>query len=109
MRDGGWGCKVTSCALSFSLCAPPPTHSPRCVGGVVDPSATVDREEADQCVQMHEIIKQYSMQGCFRWIVAQKVRMPGNDVYFAIFYNNVHRLHFRHTENDTCFHRHMLQ
>ena len=40
-------------------------------GGVIDPDATMDREEADECRKMHGIVEQYNMKPCFRWIVAQ--------------------------------------
>ena len=47
----------------------PSLHWP--AGGVIDPAATQDREEADECRKMHAIIEQHGMQRCFRWIVAQ--------------------------------------
>ena len=31
----------------------------------------MDREEADECRKMHQIVKRYDMHDCFRWIVAQ--------------------------------------
>ena len=40
-------------------------------GGVIDPEATMDREEADECRKMHGIVTKYDMHDCFRWIVAQ--------------------------------------
>ncbi len=38
---------------------------------MTDPSATMDREEADECRKMHDIIERHNMNDCFRWIVAQ--------------------------------------
>ncbi|KAL4421973.1 hypothetical protein ABPG77_010996 [Micractinium sp. CCAP 211/92] len=51
------------------------------VGGVTDPSATMDREEADECRKMHDIIERHNMKDCFRWIVAQKNRVRNGELY----------------------------
>eukprot|EP00887_Chlorella_sp_A99_P005770 scaffold1.g5770.t1 len=51
------------------------------VGGVIDPEQTMDREEADECRKMHGIVEQYQMQGCFRWVVAQKNRVRNGELY----------------------------
>jgi sucrose synthase len=51
------------------------------VGGVIDPDTTIDREEASECVKMHEIIEKYKMQDCCRWIVAQKNRVRNGELY----------------------------
>lgn len=51
------------------------------VGGVIDPSATMDREEADECRKMHEIIERHNLKDCFRWIVAQKNRVRNGELY----------------------------
>ncbi|BDA49039.1 Sucrose synthase 2 [Coccomyxa sp. Obi] len=51
------------------------------VGGVVDPSQTTDREEKDQCQKMHDIIEKYSLQGNFRWLVAQKNPVRNGELY----------------------------
>jgi hypothetical protein len=32
------------------------------VGGVIDPEDTGDREERDECVKMHQMIKDYKLQ-----------------------------------------------
>lgn len=32
------------------------------VGGVIDPEDTGDREERDECVKMHNLIKEYKLQ-----------------------------------------------
>lgn len=32
------------------------------VGGVIDPEDTGDREERDECVKMHSLIKEYKLQ-----------------------------------------------
>jgi hypothetical protein len=50
-------------------------------GGVIDPNATMDREEADECRKMHKIIEQYDMKSTFRWIVAQKNRVRNGELY----------------------------
>jgi hypothetical protein len=34
------------------------------VGGVIDPEDTGDREERDECVKMHGLIKEYKLQVC---------------------------------------------
>lgn len=31
----------------------------------------MDREEADECRKMHDIVKRHNLHDCFRWIVAQ--------------------------------------
>lgn len=51
------------------------------VGGVIDPGATMDREEADECRKMHDIIERHGMKDCFRWIVAQKNRVRNGELY----------------------------
>lgn len=51
------------------------------VGGVIDPSQTVDREEQDECRKMHDIIEKHSMHGSMRWIVAQKNRVRNGELY----------------------------
>lgn len=51
------------------------------VGGVIDPSQTVDREEADECRKMHSLIEEHNMHGNFRWIVAQKNRVRNGELY----------------------------
>ncbi|EFN59180.1 hypothetical protein CHLNCDRAFT_48488 [Chlorella variabilis] len=48
------------------------------VGGVIDPDATMDREEADECRKMHGIVEQYNMKPCFRWI---KNRVRNGELY----------------------------
>lgn len=37
-----------------------------CAGGVVNPDQTTDHEEKEQCSKMHDIIKQYKLDGEFR-------------------------------------------
>ncbi|PSC73946.1 sucrose synthase [Micractinium conductrix] len=51
------------------------------VGGVIDPAATMDREEAAECEHMHELVEKYKMHGTFRWIVAQKNRVRNGELY----------------------------
>lgn len=41
-------------------------------GGVVDPEQTTDHEEQEQCSKMHDIIKQYKLDGEFRSALLQK-------------------------------------
>ena len=63
----------------------PPPHA----GGVIDPTQTVDREEAAECEAMHGIIKRHGMQDCFRWIVAQVCSLPwltGNGLLCGVWY-----------------------
>lgn len=38
---------------------------------MIDPDDTMDREEADECRKMHDIVKRHNLHDCFRWIVAQ--------------------------------------
>ncbi len=40
-----------------------------CVGGVVSSDATTDHEEKEQCIKMHELITQYSLDGEFRCVM----------------------------------------
>lgn len=51
------------------------------VGGVIDPEDTGDREERDECVKMHRMIRDYKLQGQMRWIVAQKNRVRNGELY----------------------------
>ena len=51
------------------------------VGGVIDPEATADREEASECRKMHEMIEKYKMHDSIRWIVAQKNRIRNGELY----------------------------
>ena len=51
------------------------------VGGVIDPEKSGDTEEQHECQKMHDIIKQYSLQGSIRWIVAQKNRVQNGELY----------------------------
>ena len=51
------------------------------VGGVVDPTATVDIEEREQCQMMHALIKQFGLHGELRWLVAQKDRVRNGELY----------------------------
>jgi sucrose synthase len=54
------------------------------VGGTVDPSSTNDHEEKEQCEKMHAIIKQYGLDGEFRWLVAQKDPVRNGELYRCI-------------------------
>ncbi|KAI3433440.1 hypothetical protein D9Q98_003254 [Chlorella vulgaris] len=51
------------------------------VGGVIDPDATMDREEADECRKMHGLIEEHGLQHCLRWTVAQKNRVFNGELY----------------------------
>ncbi|GAB4822774.1 hypothetical protein N2152v2_009820 [Parachlorella kessleri] len=51
------------------------------VGGVLDPSHTMDREEAAECEKMQGILDGPNMEGKFRWIVAQKNRVRNGELY----------------------------
>ena len=44
-------------SLVASLTAPRPARPPTSPGGVIDPSQTMDREEAAECEKMHTIVK----------------------------------------------------
>ncbi|GBG70160.1 hypothetical protein CBR_g6291 [Chara braunii] len=52
------------------------------VGGYIDPSLSMDREEVHQINQLHAIIDKYALdKGDMRWIVAQKHRMRNGEMY----------------------------
>jgi sucrose synthase len=51
------------------------------VGGIVDPNQSSDREEREQCVRMHHIIKEHKLDGQVRWLVAQKNRVRNGELY----------------------------
>ena len=51
------------------------------VGGVVNPDDTNDKEEKSECMKMHKVISEYNLNGCFRWIVAQKNRVQNGEIY----------------------------
>ena len=40
-----------------------------------------DKEEKDQCNKMHAIIKDYGLDGEFRWLVAQKDPVRNGELY----------------------------
>jgi len=40
-----------------------------------------DKEEKDQCNKMHSIIKDYKLDGEFRWLVAQKDPVRNGELY----------------------------
>ena len=42
---------------------------------------TKDVEEKEQCERMHELIKQYKLEGQLRWLVAQKDRVANGELY----------------------------
>ncbi|KAL6768924.1 hypothetical protein ACKKBF_B16775 [Auxenochlorella protothecoides x Auxenochlorella symbiontica] len=51
------------------------------VGGVTDPSKTMDREEAVECQKMLDIMNSGRVDGKFRWINAQKNRVRNGELY----------------------------
>jgi sucrose synthase len=51
------------------------------VGGVVDPSATDDREERSECERMHHLFEAYNLDKRCRWLVAQKARVRNGELY----------------------------
>lgn len=51
------------------------------VGGVVNPDDTNDKEEKSECMKMHKVLSEYNLNGCFRWIVAQKNRVQNGEIY----------------------------
>lgn len=48
---------------------------------MIDPDATMDREEADECRKMHGLIEEHGLQHCLRWTVAQKNRVFNGELY----------------------------
>ena len=65
---------VSACTQRAACHVPTTAHRallPSSSGGVIDPAATMDREEAAECEHMHELVEKYKMHGTFRWIVAQ--------------------------------------
>jgi len=42
---------------------------------------SADKEEKDQCNKMHSIIKDYKLDGEFRWLVAQKDPVRNGELY----------------------------
>ncbi|KAG1674815.1 hypothetical protein FOA52_015202 [Chlamydomonas sp. UWO 241] len=51
------------------------------VGGVVDPDATTDTEEINECLHMHSLITEYHLEGSVRWLKAQKDRVKNGELY----------------------------
>jgi len=51
------------------------------VAGDIDPSKSRDREEVDEIEKMHTLIKEYNLNGQFRWICAQKNRVRNGELY----------------------------
>lgn len=54
------------------------------VGGVIDPDATTDREEAAECRKMIGLMDKYDLHDCFRWIKAQKNVIRNGELYRVI-------------------------
>jgi sucrose synthase len=51
------------------------------VGGNVDVKQSKDNEEIEQIDRMHELIKEYNLDGNLRWICAQKNRVRNGELY----------------------------
>eukprot|EP01018_Ginkgo_biloba_P028801 Gb_27965 [translate_table: standard] len=51
------------------------------VAGEIDPLKSSDREEIKEIEKMHNLIKQYNLNGQFRWICAQKNRARNGELY----------------------------
>ena len=55
-------------SLLFALSFLPVPSFASPAGGVIDPEATMDREEADQCRKMHELVERHALGPNFRWV-----------------------------------------
>ena len=51
------------------------------VAGDIDPSKSRDREEVAEIEKLHRLIKEYNLNGQFRWICAQKNRVRNGELY----------------------------
>ncbi|GLJ52621.1 hypothetical protein SUGI_1119950 [Cryptomeria japonica] len=51
------------------------------VAGFIDPSKSKDREEIAEIEKMHGLIKQYNLNGQFRWICSQTDRVRNGELY----------------------------
>lgn len=51
------------------------------VAGDIDPSKSKDREEVAEIEKMHRLVKEYNLNGQFRWICAQKNRVRNGELY----------------------------
>jgi len=51
------------------------------VAGDFDPSKSKDREEVAEIEKMHRLIKEYNLNGQFRWICSQKNRVRNGELY----------------------------
>ena len=45
------------------------------------PGQTKDVEEKEQCERLHELIREYKLEGQLRWLVAQKDRVANGELY----------------------------
>lgn len=54
------------------------------IGGVIDPASTDDREERAECERMHALFDAHNLDGCCRWLVAQKARVRNGEIYRAV-------------------------
>ena len=51
------------------------------VAGYIDVKKSKDREEIEEIEKMHNLIKNYSLHGQFRWIAAQTNRARNGELY----------------------------
>ncbi|KAJ7538270.1 hypothetical protein O6H91_11G040900 [Diphasiastrum complanatum] len=51
------------------------------VAGDIDSAKSSDREEIDEILKMHSLMKEYNLDGNFRWICAQKNRVRNGELY----------------------------
>lgn len=51
------------------------------VGGYMDAKNSRDREEMEEIEKMHDLIKEYNLNGQFRWIAAQMNRARNGELY----------------------------
>nr|XP_011464449.1 PREDICTED: sucrose synthase 6-like isoform X2 [Fragaria vesca subsp. vesca] len=54
------------------------------VGGFFDPSKSKDREEIAEIIKLHALVKEYQLNGQFRWIAAQTDRYRNGELYRCI-------------------------
>lgn len=51
------------------------------VAGYIDVKKSSDREEIEEIEKMHDLMKQYNLNGEFRWITAQTNRARNGELY----------------------------
>eukprot|EP01018_Ginkgo_biloba_P018897 Gb_18931 [translate_table: standard] len=60
--------------------------NPVVVAGEIDPSKSSDREKINEIKKMHNLIKQYNLNGQLYWICAHKNRVRNGELYRCIAY-----------------------